>query len=156
MSQTLESAVQTLPEERQLFGQPRGLFTLFFTEMWERFTFYGMRAILILFMVDAAAHSGLGIEDRTARSIYGLYLAGGYLLSLFGGYVADRLIGQQQAVVAGGILITIGNTTLLSGRAEIFFLGLLINVFGIGLLKPNASAPPCGKRSEITPSIVGQ
>jgi len=141
MSQTLESATPNLPAaQRELFGQPRGLFTLFFTEMWERFTFYGMRAILILFMVDAAAHGGLGIDDHTASSIYGLYLAGGYLMSLFGGYVADRLIGLQQAVVAGGILITIGNATLMSGRAEIFFLGLLINVFGIGLLKPNASA----------------
>jgi proton-dependent oligopeptide transporter, POT family len=140
MSQTLESAVQALPAERQLFGQPRGLFTLFLTEMWERFTYYGMRAMLILFMVDAVSHGGLAIDDRTASSIYGLYLAVGYLLSLVGGYIADRLIGQQRAVMLGGTLIMIGNATLISGTAQVFFLGLLINVFGVGLLKPNISA----------------
>ena len=69
MSQSLESAVRGLPDERELFGQPRGLYTLFFTEMWERFTYYGMRAMLILFMVDPIAHGGLGIDDRTANSI---------------------------------------------------------------------------------------
>jgi proton-dependent oligopeptide transporter, POT family len=140
MSQTLESAVASLPAEREIFGQPRGLFTLFLTEMWERFTYYGMRAMLILFMVDAVSHGGLGIDDRTASSIYGLYLAVGYLLSLLGGYIADRLIGQQRAVLAGGTLIMIGNATLISGTAQVFFLGLLINVFGVGLLKPNISA----------------
>ena len=133
-----DSAVSGVPAQRELFGQPRGLFTLFFTEMWERFTYYGMRALLILFMVDGVA--GLGIDDRTASSIYGLYLGTGYLMSLFGGYIADRLIGQQRAVIAGGILITLGNATLVSGTPQIFFLGLLINVFGVGLLKPNVSA----------------
>jgi proton-dependent oligopeptide transporter, POT family len=108
--------------------------------MWERFTYYGMRAMLILFMVDAVSHGGLGIDDHTASSIYGLYLGCGYLLCLLGGYVADRLIGQQRAVLAGGILIMIGNATLISGAAQVFFLGLLINVFGVGLLKPNVSA----------------
>jgi len=140
MSQAIEAAVQTLPAQRELLGQPRGLFTLFFTEMWERFTYYGMRAMLILFMVDAVSHGGLGIDDRTASSIYGLYLGCGYLLSLLGGYISDRLIGQQRAVLAGGVLIMIGNATLISGSAQVFFLGLLINVFGIGLLKPNISA----------------
>ena len=132
------NTVPVLPVQRELFGQPRGLFTLFFTEMWERFTYYGMRAILILFMVDTV--TGLGIDDRTASSIYGLYLGVGYLLSLLGGYIADRLIGQQRAVLCGGVLITIGNATLISGTPQIFFLGLLINVFGVGLLKPNISA----------------
>ena len=140
MSQSLESAVRGSPDERELFGQPRGLYTLFFTEMWERFTYYGMRAMLILFMVDPIAHGGLGIDDRTANSIYGLYLAGGWLLALLGGYIADRLIGQQRAVLAGGVLIMIGNATLISGTAQVFFLGLLINVLGVGLLKPNISA----------------
>jgi proton-dependent oligopeptide transporter, POT family len=140
MSQTLESVVRGVPAERELFGQPRGLYTLFVTEMWERFTYYGMRAILILFMVDAVANGGLGIDDRTASSIYGLYLGCGYLLSLLGGYIADRLIGQQRAVLTGGLLIMIGNATLISGVPQVFFLGLLINVFGVGLLKPNISA----------------
>ena len=79
MSEALEATIPVQPAQRELFGQPRGLFTLFFTEMWERFTFYGMRAILILFMVDHVA--GLGIPDRTASSIYGLYLGVGYLMS---------------------------------------------------------------------------
>lgn len=127
-----------MSSDRELFGQPRGLFTLFLTEMWERFTYYGMRAILILFMTDSVA--GMGINDRTASSIYGLYLGCGYLLSLLGGYMADRLIGQQRAVLAGGVLIMVGNATLISGTPQIFFLGLLLNVFGIGLLKPNISA----------------
>jgi proton-dependent oligopeptide transporter, POT family len=139
VSQALETAAQELPAQREIFGQPRGLFTLFFTEMWERFTFYGMRAILILYMVDAA-RGGLGINDRTASSIYGLYLGTGYLMSLLGGYIADRLIGQQRAVITGAVLIMIGNATLISGTPQIFFLGLLINIFGVGLLKPNVSA----------------
>src|SRR5580658_8512194 len=115
MSQTIGSAAQALPASREVFGQPRGLFTLFFTEMWERFTFYGMRAMLILFMVDKVADGGLGIDDKSASSIYGLYLAVGYLLSLLGGYIADRLIGAQRAVLSGGTLIMIGNAMLISG-----------------------------------------
>jgi POT family proton-dependent oligopeptide transporter len=140
MSRALESVATVATAERELFGQPRGLYTLFFTEMWERFTYYGMRAMLILFMVDAISHGGLGINDRTASSIYGLYLGCGYLLSLLGGYIADRLIGQQRAVLSGGVLIMIGNAMLISGTAQVFFLGMLVNVFGVGLLKPNISA----------------
>lgn len=146
MNQVLESAAREagagreVAGRRELFGQPRGLYTLFFTEMWERFTYYGMRAMLILFMTDSVVHGGLGIDDHAASSIYGLYLGCGYLLSLLGGYIADRLIGQQRAVLAGAVLIMIGNTTLISGVAEIFFLGLMLNAFGVGLLKPNISA----------------
>ncbi len=140
MSQTLESTLRELPAGGEVFGQPRGLVTLFFTEMWERFTYYGMRAMLILFMTDSVLHGGLAIDDRTASSIYGLYLTGGYLLCLLGGYIADRLVGQQRAVLAGGLLIMIGNATLISGTPQIFFLGLMVNVLGIGLLKPNISA----------------
>src|SRR5678809_1818326 len=91
----------------QIFGHPRGLATLFFTEMWERFTYYGMRAILILFMVAAIEKGGLGLDDRNANAIYGLYQACTYLLSLFSGWIEDRLIGQQRAVLAGGVLIRI-------------------------------------------------
>jgi POT family proton-dependent oligopeptide transporter len=140
MSQTLDSAAQTTPSQREIFGQPRGLATLFFTEMWERFSYYGMRAILILFMVASVGNGGLGINDKTASSIYGLYLGCGYLFALLGGWIADRLIGAQRAVLAGGVLILIGNAMLASGTAQIFFLGLAVNVFGIGLLKPNISA----------------
>ncbi|HUI61198.1 MAG TPA: peptide MFS transporter [Steroidobacteraceae bacterium] len=140
MSQNAESVLPGAGTQRTLFGQPIGLSTLFFTEMWERFTYYGMRAMLILFMTDLVAHGGLGIDDRTASSIYGLYLASGYLLALLGGYIADRLIGAQRAVLSGGVLIMIGNALLASGSTQVFFIGLLIVVFGIGLLKPNISA----------------
>ncbi|HEX7416810.1 MAG TPA: peptide MFS transporter [Steroidobacteraceae bacterium] len=124
----------------QLFGHPRGLATLFLTETFERFTYYGMRAILVLFMTAAATGGGLGLNDKAANNIYGLYIAGTYLLSLLGGYIADRLIGQQRAVLAGGILIAIGNALLAVGKTHVFFLGLVTIVCGVGLLKPNVSA----------------
>jgi proton-dependent oligopeptide transporter, POT family len=124
----------------QLFGQPRGLATLFMTEMWERFTYYGMRAILILFMAAAVADGGLGLDDRTASAVYGLYIAGTYLLAPFGGWIADRLIGQQRAVFWGGVLIMLGNGSLAAGDKQLFFLGLVVIVLGVGLLKPNISA----------------
>jgi proton-dependent oligopeptide transporter, POT family len=124
----------------QWFGHPRGLFTLFMTEMWERFTYYGMRAILLLFMVAAVDQGGLGIDDKTGTAIYGLYISGTYLLSLIGGWIADRITGAQKAVWWGGILIMAGNICLALGQTKLFFVGLIIIVFGVGLLKPNISA----------------
>ena len=124
----------------QLFGHPRGLLTLFLTEMWERATYYGMRAILILFMTALVAEGGLGLDDRTASSVYGLYISFTYLSSLWGGWVADRLIGQQRAIIYGGALITIGNALLVVSNTGFFFVGLVVIVFGTGLLKPNISA----------------
>jgi POT family proton-dependent oligopeptide transporter len=119
-------------------GHPAGLRTLFFTEMWERFSFYGMRAMLILYMVDAS--EGLALDDRTAAAIYGLYIAAVYLSALPGGWIADRLIGAQRAILWGGIIIAAGHFTLaFEGRLP-FFLGLLLIVCGTGLLKPNISA----------------
>jgi proton-dependent oligopeptide transporter, POT family len=123
-----------------LFGQPRGLATLFFMEMWERFTYYGMRAILILFMVAEVSAGGLGIDDYTASSIYGLFVACSYLFSLLGGWIADRLIGGQRAVIAGGCFIMFGNALLTFGIQQIFFMGLAAIALGVGLLKPNVSA----------------
>lgn len=123
----------------RLFGHPRGLATLFLTEMWERFTHYGMRAILVLFMVSAAAEGGLGIKDQDASSIYGLFVASCYLLSLLGGWIADRLVGAQRAVTGGAVLIVLGNGLLASGTVQVFFLGLTTIAFGVGLLKPNVS-----------------
>ena len=122
-------------------GHPRGLATLFFTEMWERFTYYGMRAVLVLFLVAAVGQGGFGIDDKTAVAIYGLYTAGVYLAALPGGWIADRLIGARHAVLIGGIGIALGNAILatsLSPRA--FYLGLFVIVLGVGLLKPNVSA----------------
>jgi proton-dependent oligopeptide transporter, POT family len=140
MNQVVDTAVAPAAEERRIFGQPRGLATLFLTEMWERFGFYGARAMLVLFMTAAASRGGLGIADKTATSIYGLYLGGSYLTSLAGGWIADRLIGHQRAVIAGGIFIMLGNAMLASGSMQVFFIGLLVITLGIGLLKPNASA----------------
>jgi proton-dependent oligopeptide transporter, POT family len=123
------------------FGHPRGLATLFFTEMWERFTYYGMRAVLVLFLVAAVSSGGFGIDDRTATAIYGLYTAGVYLAALPGGWIADRLIGAQRAVLAGGLAITLGNTLLaVSTSPRGFYIGLFVIVLGVGLLKPNVSA----------------
>jgi proton-dependent oligopeptide transporter, POT family len=123
------------------FGHPRGLATLFLTEMWERFTFYGMRAVLILFLVASVATGGLGLDDKTAAAIYGLYTAAVYLAALPGGWVADRLIGAQRAVMLGGAFITTGNLLLaISTSPKGFYIGLLVIVLGVGLLKPNVSA----------------
>jgi POT family proton-dependent oligopeptide transporter len=114
--------------------------TLFFTEMWERFTYYGMRAILVLFLADSAM-GGFALDDRTATAIYGLYISASYILCLPGGWVADRLIGARRAVWHGGVLIAAGNLLLAFGTgAATFYLGLIVIVCGVGLLKPNVSA----------------
>lgn len=123
----------------QWFGHPRGLSTLFFTELWERFSYYGMRALLILFMTDVANH-GLNMNAEKAGAIYGLYTFGVYALALPGGWIADRLVGQKKAVLYGGILIALGHYALAVPATWSFFLGLLLIVFGTGLLKPNVSA----------------
>ena len=122
------------------FGHPRALATLFFTEMWERFTFYGMRALLVLFLVDAVANGGYGFDDKTATAIYGLYTAAVFMAALPGGWIADRLIGAQRAVMAGGALMTVGNLMLvITGPPALFFAGLAVIILGVGLLKPNIS-----------------
>jgi POT family proton-dependent oligopeptide transporter len=120
-------------------GHPRGLRTLFFLELWERFSYYGMRAILVLFMVAAVETGGMGLPDATATAIYGLYTAGVYLLALPGGWLADRLIGQQKAVWYGGLIIALGHFALAVPNDAMFFLGLVLLVVGTGLLKPNVS-----------------
>ncbi|MEZ0470866.1 peptide MFS transporter [Luteimonas salinilitoris] len=118
---------------------PPGLYTLFFLEMWERFSYYGMRAILFLFMVAAVEAGGLGFTEQHAGAVYGLYTAGVYLLAVPGGWVADRLIGQQKAVWYGGIIIALGHFSLAVPNLPFFYLGLFLIVIGTGLLKPNAS-----------------
>ncbi len=127
--------------EGSFFGHPRGLATLFFTEMWERFSYYGMRAILVLFMTAAAVggNPGLGFDVGKASSIYGLFTSLVYLLALPGGWVADKLWGQRQAVFVGGIFIALGNLTLVIPGALTFYLGLFFIIVGTGLLKPNVS-----------------
>ena len=124
----------------QWFGHPRGLSTLFFTELWERFSYYGMRALLILFMTDMVATGGLGMTDVTATAIYGLYTFAVYAVALPGGWIADRLMGQRQAVLWGGIVIAAGHFTMAIPTTTGFYLGLILIVLGTGLLKPNVSA----------------
>jgi POT family proton-dependent oligopeptide transporter len=127
------------------FGHPRGLATLFLTEMWERFTFYGMRALLVLFLVSAISVGGFALDDKTAVAIYGLYNAAVYLAALPGGWIADRLIGAQRAVMAGGLAITAGNALLATSTTPAgFYFGLMVIVIGVGLLKPNVSAIVAG------------
>jgi len=113
--------------------------------MWERFTFYGMRAVLVLFLVASVASGGLGLDDKTATAIYGLYNASVYLAALPGGWVADRLIGAQRAVMLGGLAITSGNLLLaISTSPAGFYIGLVVIIIGVGLLKPNVSAIVAG------------
>lgn len=138
MNQAGDAATSPVPA-RTILGQPFGLATLFLTEMWERFTYYGMRAVLILFMTAALSHGGLGIPDASASAIYGLYIGSTYLLGLAGGWMADRLLGAQRAVLSGGIFIVVGNALLALGDTAVFFIGLLVIAMGVGLLKPNAS-----------------
>jgi POT family proton-dependent oligopeptide transporter len=134
------TTVVSTAQGRTLFGHPIGLVNLFFTEMWERFSFYGMRALLVLFLVDGA-RGGFGMDDRTAVAIYGLYNAFVYMLSVPGGWVADRLLGAQRAVLGGGVIIACGHVLLGIGTVRpVFFLGLLAIVLGTALLKPNISA----------------
>ncbi len=125
--------------DRAFFGHPVGLSTLFFTEMWERFSYYGMRALLILFMTATAAKGGLGFPASKAGAVYGLYTSLVYLLGLPGGWVADRITGQRKAVLYGGIIIAAGHLLMAFPSLETFYAGLVLIVLGTGLLKPNIS-----------------
>lgn len=122
------------------FRHPRGLVTLFFTEMWERMSYYGMRALLVLFMVDQVQRGGMGLTDEIATAIYGVYTAAVYLVALPGGWMADRLLGGQRAVWVGGIIIMSGHFVLAVPSVAAFYMGLILVVLGTGLLKPNISA----------------
>ncbi|MBW8896177.1 MAG: MFS transporter, partial [Acidobacteria bacterium] len=125
--------------DRAFFGQPRGLSTLFFTEMWERFSYYGMRALLLLFMTAPVTSGGLGFSAAQGGAIYGLYTSMVYMMTLPGGWVADRFIGQRRAVLYGGILISSGHFSMAVPSLATFYLGLFLIVIGTGLLKGNVS-----------------
>jgi POT family proton-dependent oligopeptide transporter len=120
-------------------GHPRGLSTLFFTEMWERFSYYGMRALLILYMTARHGEGGLEFDVATAGAIYAVYTASGYMASLPGGWIADNLLGHRKSVVLGGLLIAAGNFMLATPVLVLFYVGLATIAIGTGLLKPNAS-----------------
>ncbi len=123
-----------------LSKHPSGLKTLFLTEMWERMSFYGMRGILVLFMTATLVNGGLEIDAVSASAIYGIYASSVYLVALLGGWLADRHIGQQNAILYGGIVIMLGHFLLAITNIQTFYLGLIFVVLGTGLLKPNISA----------------
>ena len=147
---------------RTFFGHPVGLSTLFFTEMWERFSYYGIRPLLVLFMTAALTTGGFGFDRDTASAIVGIYAASVYLASLPGGWIADRLLGLRRAIWYGGILIALGHLSIALSIVfahSAFFLGLILIVLGTGLLKPNISAivgdlyPESGSRRDAGFSI---
>ena len=118
-----------------------GLFTLFFAEMWERFSYYGMRAILVLYLITEVQESnpGLGWTDAEALALYGWYTMMVYVMSVPGGYIADKFLGQKKSVLIGGILLLIGHSTLAVEQMWAFYTGLVFIVLGVGMLKPNIS-----------------
>ena len=151
------SGLEQWTGDTKFFGHPRGLSTLFFTEMWERFSFYGIRPMLVTFMILAMASGGFGFDRPTATAIVGIYAASVYLASLPGGWIADRWLGLRNAIWYGGLLIACGHLAVaLSGMIghPLFFVGLILIVMGTGLLKPNISAivgnlyPEKGARSD--------
>ena len=121
-------------------GHPPGLTTLFLTELWERFSYYGMKALLVLFMVAPAAAGGLGFDMVHAARIYGNYTMAVYLLAIPGGFLADAFLGGRRAVLVGGVVIALGHYTLAVPSLETFYAGLALVAIGTGLLKPNISA----------------
>lgn len=120
-------------------GHPRGLTTLFFTEMWERFSFYGMKAILFLYMTKAVTEGGLAFDQKYAGLIMGTYASGVYWTPLIGGWLADKYIGARRAVFVGGVIIACGHFSLAFDSMPTFYLGLVLIVIGTGFLKPNVS-----------------
>jgi POT family proton-dependent oligopeptide transporter len=129
----------SIPNDRAFFGHPRGLSTLFFTEMWERFSYYGMRALLLLYMTAPVSAGGLGFDAARGGAIYGLYTSMVYLATLPGGWIADRLIGPRRAVLYGGMIIAAGHFSMALSSMAMFYLGLFLIVIGTGLLKGNVS-----------------
>jgi POT family proton-dependent oligopeptide transporter len=138
----MERGLASTAQPRTSFfgGHPRGLATLFFTELWERFSYYGMRAILTLYMVAPVAQGGLGFNVKHAASVYGTYTMSVYLTGLPGGMLADRLLGARLAVLLGGIVIACGHFSMVFHSITFFYLGMVLIALGTGLLKPNISA----------------
>ena len=138
--------MSTLPKAGEFLGHPKGLFLLFGTEMWERFGYYGMRAILVLYLVAMAQDGGFGWSNADALSLYGSFTMAVYLTPLFGGWLADNVLGQRKAIIIGGILMAAGHFTMgiphsiVSGMEEsVFYVGLTLLCIGNGLFKPNIS-----------------
>ncbi|MGB0949375.1 MAG: peptide MFS transporter [Marinirhabdus sp.] len=128
-------------KQKELFGHPVGLYVLFFTEMWERFSYYGMRAILVLYLVAEATadNAGLGWANAKALSLYGTYTMLVYVASIPGGWIADRFLGQKKSILVGGILLVAGHSILAVEQPWAFYTGLGLIISGVGMLKPNIS-----------------
>src|ERR1700674_5734153 len=133
------SSAEAASMDRGFFGHPRGLSTLFFTEMWERFSYYGMRALLTLYMTSKLADGGLGFDEKYASVIYATYVSSVWYLPLVGGWLADKILGARRAVLIGGIIIACGHYSMAIDSKPNFFAGLILIAFGTGLLKPNIS-----------------
>ncbi|MGG0718291.1 peptide MFS transporter [Robertmurraya massiliosenegalensis] len=135
-----QKIVESVPQ-KGFFGHPKGLFTLFFTEFWERFSYYGMRAILVYYMYYEVSKGGLGLDQTTALSIMSIYGSLVYMSGIIGGWLADRILGTSRAVFYGGILIMLGHIALaIPGNLTLFFISMVLIVLGTGLLKPNVSS----------------
>ena len=135
-----QKIVESVPQ-KGFFGHPKGLFTLFFTEFWERFSYYGMRAILVFYMYYEVSKGGLGLDETLALSIMSIYGSLVYMSGIIGGWLADRVFGTSKAVFYGGILIMFGHIVLaIPGSIETFFISMVLIVIGTGLLKPNVSS----------------
>ncbi|WP_372918559.1 peptide MFS transporter [Salegentibacter sp.] len=135
-------ATTTTPApQKELFGHPMGLYILFFTEMWERFSYYGMRAILVLYLVSATTggNAGLGWTQGEALALYGWYTMLVYIVSIPGGIIADKLLGQKKTVLWGGVILVAGHTILAVEEMWAFYTGLGLIIAGVGMLKPNIS-----------------
>ncbi|UHA71763.1 peptide MFS transporter [Paenibacillus sp. 481] len=135
-----QQIVASVPQ-KGFFGHPKGLFTLFFTEFWERFSYYGMRAILVYYMYYEVSKGGLGFDESTALAIVSIYGSLVYMSGIIGGWLADRIFGTSKAVFYGGILIMLGHLVLsFPGNISLFFVSMILIVLGTGLLKPNVSS----------------
>jgi len=135
------STTAKLPHQKELFGHPVGLFVLFFTEMWERFSYYGMRALLVLYLTSktTAENPGVGWTQGEALALYGWYTALVYIMSIPGGILADKFLGQKKSVILGAILLVIGHSILAYEAMWAFYTGLAFIILGVGCLKPNIS-----------------
>lgn len=149
----MSNAIVKQPHQKELFGHPVGLFILFFTEMWERFSYYGMRAILVLYLVAKTSenNAGLGWTNSEALSLYGWYTMLVYIASIPGGWIADTFLGQKKSVLIGGLLLVIGHSILAVEQILAFYTGLGFIIAGVGMLKPNISTMVGGlyKRGDI-------
>ncbi|MEZ9334675.1 peptide MFS transporter, partial [Vibrio sp. 10N.286.51.A4] len=135
-----------MPSNHNIFGHPRGLFLLFSTELWERFSYYAMRAILVLFLTDTTLNGGLGWSTKDALDLYGIYTGLVYITPLIGGWIADNYLGQRKSILVGGVLMALGQFTLALPNGAIgldqvnaLYLGLALLISGNGMFKPNIS-----------------